>query len=75
MVYTVSVWIRIYLSLDNGSKDSLDVLQVLPPEAGSYAAVEEHQFGIPPAPPPILHQDVARVKVTVDKIMDEHLKI
>ena len=65
----------IYLSLDDGSKDSLDVLQVLPPEAGSYATVEQHQFGLPPPPSPILHQDVARVKVTMDKVMDEHLEI
>ena len=58
---------RSHLSLDNGSEKSPHLEQVKVSEAGSYATVQQHQS----RPVGLLDQDVARVKISVDKVVNE----
>ena len=59
----------IYLSLDNGSEESSHLEQVKVSEAGGNTTVQQHQ----PWMVALLHQDIARVEVSVHKVMDEEL--
>ena len=57
------------ISLDNGSEECPHLEEVKVSETSGNATVQDHET----RPGAVLHQDVARVQIPVDKVVNEEL--